>query len=275
MKELTRNNIEKSPVIANNEDEELEALLSYMQNYTIEFPSEDEIDATIEVLRQYVPIKNKKSKKVHQLIKVSTGEIIYMSKLYWIACTVLFLIGYWVSINKSDTYITIMALAPLPCILGIVEIFKGRDRGMLEIELSCKTSTAQIIISRILVIGIYSIFMNTALSLVLCIGSSNISLWKLSILWITPFTLVSAVSLWIAMKIKGEYTVSAILSVWSMVILFIYVNKRFINIIMQLNTAPYLVILSISILMLAIQIKELMNSYNNIFERGNQIEISA
>jgi len=274
MKKLPKNFNANSQLIPDNDDKAAEDILRYMQHYTIEFPSEEEIDLTIEVLRQYVPIKNERFTKFCQLISMAAGDITFISKIYWIFCTVIFLVGYFISINLINPYITIMALAPLPTILGIVEIFKGRDSGVLEMELSCKISAAQIMISRILVIGIYSIFMNTALSLALYMFRSNIDLWKLSVLWLTPFTLVSGVSLWIAMKIKGDYTVGSIVSIWSMVILYIYMNKEFVNTIMQLNTAIYMVILSISILMIVLQLKALLNRYNNIFERGNQIEIS-
>ncbi|MBZ9686911.1 hypothetical protein G9F72_011300 [Clostridium estertheticum] len=275
MKKLPKDFNAKSQVIPDNDDKAVEDLLRYMQHYTIELPSEEEIDVTIEVLRQYVPIKNERLTKFCQLIGMAAGEIAFISKIYWTFCTVLFLVGYFVSINQINPYITIMALAPLPSILGIVEVFKGRDSGVLEIELSCKISAIEIMLSRILVIGIYSIFMNTALSALLYMFRSNIDLWKLSVLWLTPFTLVSGVSLWIAMKIKGDYAVGAIVSVWSMVILYTYMNKELVNSIMQLNTAIYMIILSISILMLALQLKALINRYNNIFERGNQIEINA
>lgn len=257
------------------DDKTTEALITYLEQYTVEFPSEEEIDQSIEALRQYVPRKNESLKKFCELIRLAVGEITYISKIYWIACTILFLAGYLITINQIDPYITIMALAPLPCILGIVEIFKGRDKCMLEIELSCKISAVQLMISRILVIGVYSIFMNTALSIFICMFRSNIDLWKLSVLWLTPLTLVSGISLWIAMKIRGEYAVGVIVSVWLMVIFSTCFNKKFINNLVQFNTVSYLVILSISILMFMLQLKALMSKYNSIFERGNQIEISA
>ncbi len=275
MKKVPKNLIAKSQVIPDNDDKAVEELLTYMQNYTIELPGEEEIDATIEVLRQYVPIKNERFKKFCHIIRMAAGEITFISKIYWVFCTAIFIIGYFISINQIDPYITIMALAPLPSILGIVEVFKGRDSGVLEIELSCKISAIEIMLSRILVIGIYSIFMNTALSVVLYMFRSNIDLWKLSVLWLTPLTLVSGVSLWIAMKIKGDYAVAAIVSIWSMVILYMCIDKKFVNTIMQLDTVAYMVILSISTLMLVLQLKALHSRYNNIFERGNQIEISA
>ncbi|MBU3092638.1 hypothetical protein KPL35_11185 [Clostridium sp. CF011] len=275
MKKVPKNLIAKSQVIPDNDDKAVEELLTYMQNYTIELPGEEEIDATIEVLRQYVPIKNERFKKFCHIIRMAAGEITFISKIYWVFCTAIFIIGYFISINQIDPYITIMALAPLPSILGIVEVFKGRDSGVLEIELSCKISAIEIMLSRILVIGIYSIFMNTALSVVLYMFRSNIDLWKLSVLWLTPLTLVSGVSLWIAMKIKGDYAVAAIVSIWSMVILYMCIDKKFVNTIMQLDTVAYMVILSISTLMLVLQLKALQSRYNNIFERGNQIEISA
>ncbi|MBW9148865.1 hypothetical protein K2F40_07810 [Clostridium sp. CM028] len=275
MKKVPKNLIAKSQVIPDNDDKAVEELLTYMQNYTIELPGEEEIDATIEVLRQYVPIKNERFKKFCHIIRMAAGEITFISKIYWVFCTAIFIIGYFISINQIDPYITIMALAPLPSILGVVEVFKGRDSGVLEIELSCKISAIEIMLSRILVIGIYSIFMNTALSVVLYMFRSNIDLWKLSVLWLTPLTLVSGVSLWIAMKIKGDYAVAAIVSIWSMVILYMCIDKKFVNTIMQLDTVAYMVILSISTLMLVLQLKALQSRYNNIFERGNQIEISA
>lgn len=274
MKKVPKNLIANSQDIPNSDDKAVEELLTYMQNYTIELPGEEEIDATIEVLRQYVPIKNERFKKFCNIIRMAAGEITFISKIYWVFCTAIFIIGYFICINQIDPYITIMALAPLPSILGIVEVFKGRDSGVLEIELSCKISAIEIILSRILVIGIYSIFMNTALSVVLCMFRSNIDLWKLSVLWLTPLTLGSGVSLWIAMKIKGDYAVAAIVSIWSMVIIYMCIDKEFVNIIMQLDNVAYMVILSISTLMLVLQLKALRSKYNNIFERGNQIEIS-
>lgn len=268
MKKLPENNID-------NDDEALNNLLSYMQQYTVEFPSEEEIDETIEVLRQYVPRKNKPLKDFCNLAKTAAEEIAYINKAYWTICSLLFLAGYWFSINNTNSYITIMALAPLPFILGIVEIFKARDSGVLEIEMTCKISAYEIMLSKILVMGIYSIFMNTVLSSVLCMFNSNINLWKLSIMWLTPLTLVSGISLFIARNFKGDYTMAAIISTWSAIILYIYFNKKLLNYIVQLNIIVYLMILSIGVLILTLQIKALSNRYNNIFERRNEIEINA
>jgi len=254
-------------------DESVEDILNYLNQYTVEFPVEEEIDSTIDVLKQYMPNKNERMAKFCLLVRMAADEITFISKTYWIACTILFIIGYWTTMREIDNpYATIIVFAPLPFVLGILEIFKGRDNGMSEIELSCKISSSEIIISRIILIGIYSVLMNTALACLLYIFDNSIDFMRISVLWLSPFTFISGISLWVVMKIKGAYVVNVLISIWCILAYFAFTNDTVIKILLKLNNAVYLGIIFIGIILIAFQIKNSANRYNNIFERGNEIE---
>ncbi len=145
--------------------EEMEQVINTFDDYSIEYPTQNEIDQCIENLRIYIPKKKSLSEEFKKLLNRGQIEISYINKLYWIVSILIFLITFKLSINMSiNPYKVVMLISPIPLLLGFIEVFKGKENNMLELELSFKISGKETIISRIIIIGIFNIILNTAMS---------------------------------------------------------------------------------------------------------------
>ncbi|SHF80948.1 hypothetical protein SAMN02746089_02587 [Caldanaerobius fijiensis DSM 17918] len=262
----------------NNDDDlndEITCIEEILKNYVVPVPNEDAIGLTIEQLRQYVPQKKKlymtQWEKFMNLIHLSALDINFMSKSYWIISSIIFVLGYIIVTSaKHNPYISIMALSPFPFVLGIVEVFKGREQNVVEIELSCKITPQQIMLSKLIVIGFYNIILNTVLTLIFDSLYPEVILWKITLMWLTPLTVIGGITLWLANRIRGGYTVTVILGLWMSVILAIYTQPEVATKVMNINIAFYIAALIIGIVLTSVQIKNILNRY--YFERSEIYE---
>jgi hypothetical protein len=107
---------------------EFEEMEKELNHYLVKYPDEHKIDATIDTLRQYVPNKQNQSmyplERLWTLIKHSGTELSLISKSYWIASTILFILGYLITIYGAyNPILTLVILAPVPFIFGLLEEF--------------------------------------------------------------------------------------------------------------------------------------------------------
>lgn len=221
--------------------EEMKQFIDTFNDYSIEYPTENEIDQCVENLRVYVPKKKNLAQGFEKFLRRGQIEISYINKLYWIISIVTFLITFKWAINMNvDPYKVIMLISPIPLLLGLVEIFKGKENNMMELELSFKISGKEIVISRIIVIGIFNIILNTAISLILFKTGIDIQLLKINIFWIVPFIWINLISFIIAKKIRGYYVSLGAISFWFLLIYTLFQNKHFLENIMYVNTGVYI-----------------------------------
>lgn len=256
-------------------EEELDNLWSMMNSYTVELPSEKEIDKSINKLRKYVPDKKKEYHfidRFYYLIRKGMLEISFINKFFWVISSLLFVIGViWMYFNRNmNPYLITITLSPLPFTFGIVEIFKGRDRGMMEIEMSCKISYGEILLSKLTIIGFYNIILNTIFTLLLY-SISNFNFLRLTIMWFTPFTFISGISLWLAMKIKSSYTMTIIVSLWISLVIMIINTPLLLERLLLVNISAYVGISILGIIISLIQIKifidkNIINKERGLFE---------
>lgn len=254
---------------------EITELMDDLERYITPVPPQDEINMTIENLRQFVPQKkaNIKYKKLYELFKRATEEISFMSSTYWLVSLGIFIIGLYIIWSHKgyfnegyNTYTVSILLAPIPFIFGIMEVFRGREEGVIELELSCKISISEIILSRLIIICIYNILLNTLLSIILVYFNSTIIFWKITFMWLTPFTLVSSLGLFCASKIRGSYIVTIFTSVWLIMIISIVSLEKLMDRIMGFNILAYVVLSLIGIILIGLQIKEYGQRYFGFYE---------
>jgi len=255
-------------VIEDMDEKEIDNLFAQMGEYQISYPREEEINSTILTLNQYVPKKKKAPvrslDKFMELIDNAKGEVSFISNLYWLASIALFVLGFIVTFigREVSPYITLMMLAPIPFVLGILEVFKGREQGVMEIEMACKRSVPEIILARLTVIGIFNVLLNSILSIGFSFIDPNIILWRIVLTWLTPFTLVAGTSLWLAMKIRGGYLVSFLIAVWMAGMLFLLTLPNFLERMLTLNVAAYVVIIAIGITIIFGQISKIISRHS-------------
>lgn len=240
-------------------DKEIE---QFLEAYTIEYPTEEEIDKSIYIIKAYTPVKKNSILSIYKsfrpLLKRSSQDIANIHVWFWVANLALFLIGVGsVLFIKQNPYYLIMYLAPIPFLLGLIEAFKSKDANVLELEMSCKYSGQEVILSKLFLIGMYNILLNTAASVALYNLMPYLFLTKLLLYWITPFTFVMAMALMMAKKFRSGWLTSGFISAWSVACIVILQLTNMYTSLEMVNPFIYVGIITISIIVAIYEMKKL------------------
>ncbi|EJP6472157.1 hypothetical protein NHI66_001430 [Clostridium botulinum] len=229
-------------------NEEMEQFINVFNNYKIEYPVQDEIEQCIENLRIYVPKRKSLSEEFQKLLNRGQIEISYINKLYWILSILIFLITFKLSINMNvNPYKAVMLIGPIPLLLGFIEIFKGKENNMLELELSFKISGRELIVSRIIIIGIFNVILNTVISLMFFKTGLDIQLLKVNIFWMVPFVWVNFIAFIISKNIRSCYASLGAISFWILFVSTLFKSKYFVEKIMYMDIGVYIAIAIVGI----------------------------
>ena len=250
------------------EDEDFETLLeedlidieNFLDSYVVNKVDEEKIDLTIEILKQHMPnqevmvVKESNSlfNTIREKVSLVKFQVGMMNKLYFIASLVLILIGTISTIQLNlSIYLSASIIAPIPILLGIFEIIKGREENVWELELSYKYSLREIILSRLIIINIVSIITSIALSLTLNNAYSSINLLNMIGIWLIPIFIIGSISLIITSLYRSINSIALCISIWILGVMGIsmYENMGGIT---SINT---FVVLGLSSLILAISMK--------------------
>lgn len=257
----------------NNDKKPFDQIEQYLSSYQVPYPSENEISDTIETLRQYVPSKRKlfvsRYETLKRILMDTLITINFMSISYWVITFILYTIGYLSVVQfAQNPYKLSFVFAPIPITFGLIEVFRGREEGVTELELSCKISPQEMLITRILVIGIYTTILNASLcAFVFFQGQANIMLGRITLLWLTPMVLIGSLTLWFCSKIRGTYSVMLSLLCWSGASYVFVTNEGLFRNLLCLNPLYYLIPLCIGMGIFVKEIIRLKNRY--IFEGRN------
>lgn len=191
----------------------------YLDSYKVDFPNEDEMEASIEFIMAQVPVKERKSailaRKAKALVVNSSRELMNFSWLFWCLNGLFLLLGVICLLNvHSNPYMTVFALAPLPFFTGIFEILKSKDEGLVELELTLKYNAQQILTSRLLVVGLYNFAVNLVISAITVAVFPEVLFAKLFLAWTIPYVFVTGVAFFIALKTKGIVASGTIIAIW-------------------------------------------------------------
>lgn len=259
-------------------NEQNDNLKTELDQYIVEFPNEFEINTTIHSLRQYVPSKQTKIthffQRFSKLINHTKTEVFFMSKAYWFISIILFIIGYFITIlHAYNPIITLIFLAPLPFILGLFEVFKSRNQGLIEMEMACKFSAHEVMLARLLLVSLFNLTLNMLLTLAFSPYIMTTTLLHVTMLWLTPFTLSTAVMLWFSMHVRSTTLSLALIPLWGFFILSLYTDVKWQPYVFDMHIAIHLILIGIAIGLFFIQIKQLINKYS-IYEEVGIVEIS-
>lgn len=245
----------------NLEDEQFEELVeadlidieNFLDSYVVSRVDEEKIDSTIDILKAYMPKEEvqvikyeetflEKIKNNIDLVKFQFGLI---SKAYLIASLLLILVGTITTTKLSlSVYVSAYIVAPIPILLGIFEIIKGREENVWELELSYKYSLREIVLSRLIIINTLSILMSIIISIALNNTYSQINLFKMISIWLIPIFLVGSISLVITSMYRSINGIALCISIWILGAVSISVYEKMANI-TNINT---LMVLGISVI---------------------------
>jgi hypothetical protein len=179
-------------------DQELE---DWLDEFTIEYPSEEKIEQTIAMLHHYVPEK----KKVH-LFQQVYKEMLGVSLVFWISNLLYLAAGIgFIYLGSGNPYMTLFFLAPLPVLISLIDVFRGRDEGMIELELSFKHSPSQLILSKLASIGFFNLICNMLLIAVIGIFTEHFLLSLLLKYWAVPYMVSISFCLFLSIKFRAVF----------------------------------------------------------------------
>lgn len=257
-----------------NEDMEIDEAFKELErefnfsftDYDVPYPNEEQMMITIEQMHPLVLQRKKrwmaKKSGVSNVLEKSVYEIFYISPIFW-GINSLFLIIFVLaaSVGKENPYQLMIILAPLPMLTGLFEVLKNRHDGMEELERSFLFSFQEIILSRLLVTGAFNLIINIIVTAFLSFIYPEIELGKLFLSWVTPFTLITAISFVIVNRLRNTYMIT----VWNISWIgcgFIVVSF-FMDKLEDIPVSAYIVFIVVAILCI---IGRIMRIYKGDFE---------
>lgn len=215
-------------------EEDLKEIENFLDSYIVPEVNEYKIEATIDVLRDYMPVTERKHKvnlypNVRSSLELIKLNLTFVSKLYWFLSLLLVLLGTIITVKfEFNIYETAISIAPIPILLGVFELIKGRDESVWEIELSYKYSLREILLSKIIIIGVFSIGIGLIISILLTNTYSSVNILKMIVLWLIPIFLTSSVSLVIVSIYRSINSIAICISIW--ILSIILMNNIQLNI---------------------------------------------
>lgn len=260
------------------EDEQFEELLEedfldiedFLDSYVVREVEKERVESTIDILKTYMPkeevkvIKYKEtfSERIKNNIELVKFQLGLISKVYFVASLLLILVGTITTIKLNlSIYLSAAIIAPIPILLGIFEIIKGRDENVWELELSYKYSLREIIFSRLIIINSVSILISISMSVILNNTYSGINLLKMISIWLIPIFLIGSISLIISSFYRSINSIALCLAIWILGAMSISMYEKIADI-TYINT---FIVLGISVVFALVSMKLFYNkSINSI-----------
>jgi hypothetical protein len=231
-----------------------------LDEYDVEYPCESEMMMTIDAIRPYVPVKESKWKNRFEgmtpIMKQSIIVFFYLSPIFWFSNSLFLLIGLSaVLLSEINPYVILLLLGPIPTITGLLEVIKRMNAGMAELEMSFKYSLQQIVLSKMLVVGGFNLLINLFFT---CISFlyHDLLIWKLMLYWVTPFTVITAISFVIVSRYRKVYAVTAGLAIW-MVFGSLASRTNIIKKMESISPAVYIFVIFIAATVIIFQISKI------------------
>lgn len=206
-------------------DEDLKEIELFLDSYMVKKVDDEKIENTIDVLREYIPkqakegiaIKLKQSLigNIKSIINLAQFNISLVSKSYWIISLVLILLGV-IATKKFNfnIYSSAIIMSPIPVLLGIFELIKGKEENVWELELSYKYSLKETLLCKIVIILIFSILISLIMTATLYNTNCEISLLKMIKLSLIPMFVTSAISLIIVSLYRNSNSIGVCVAIW-------------------------------------------------------------
>lgn len=206
-------------------DEDLKEIELFLDSYMVKKVDDQKIENTIDVLREYIPkqaeegiaIKLKQSLigNIKSIINLAQFNISLVSKSYWIISLVLILLGV-IATKKFNfnIYSSAIIMSPIPILLGIFELIKGKEENVWELELSYKYSLKETLLCKIVIILIFSILISLIMTVTLYNTNCEISLLKMIKLSLIPMFVTSAISLVIVSLYRNSNSIGVCVAIW-------------------------------------------------------------
>lgn len=206
-------------------EEDLLDIESFLDSYVVKKVDEEKIDLTVETLRRYMPqnvgedlVVSKKTcllNKIKANSEVLKMQFMLFNKMYIIGSLILTL-GALIGTMKYNLnpYLSSYTIAPIPVLLGLVELLRGKEEGVWELELSYRYSFREIVFAKLIIIGITSIGISLFMSFILANTYSEVNLLKIINTSLIPICFISTVSLITASIYRSMNSIALSTGIW-------------------------------------------------------------
>ncbi|REK76949.1 hypothetical protein [Paenibacillus paeoniae] len=252
---------------------EFEHIISQLQHFEVKYPDESEVARTVEAVQRHMA-QSRAGKvrtvgiRIRELHSLALSEITFMNPMYWITCLALYVAGVLLILGGLNATFIITAIAPMPFLLGLMEVFKGRDSRMMELEASCKFNAVQIILVRLWIVTVYSVLVNSILSLLFTPNGGELLLKDVTLLWLTPLSLTSGLALTMAVSFRSSRVVITFLPMWLVACLAIQTLPSLKAYLEAVQPAAQLALVALGLVFTAIQTWRAAVRSNSYFERN-------
>ncbi|MCL6627400.1 MAG: hypothetical protein K6T68_12540 [Alicyclobacillus shizuokensis] len=247
----------------NDDVADFELLTRALDHYTVDFPPEEvvqnTIDRTIRALPRVRHAPRDWASMAWSLRKLSV-QTAYLGPWFWLASLLLFTVGYLAVVKSAlNPYQAVLLLAPIPCILGVVELLKGVDNGMVEIELACKMSWPEVLMTRMVVIGVYNVVLDSLISLAVS-WTAGSDLWRVVFFWLVPFTWMSSLMLFLTARFRGRVVAPVVLCAWGLAVGSVFTSHQVLPWLLSLNAGLFVLLACVGSALLGWQTRCLYQS---------------
>lgn len=219
-------------------DEEFLDIENFLNSYIVKEVNEENIDLTIDELRNYMPQNKNENVDLYSKVRTSIGllkmQFKIFNKLYLIASMMLVLCGVIGTIKLNlNPYLCAYTVSPIPILIGLAEILRGKEENMWELELSYKYSFREILFAKLVIISTTAIVLSLLTSLILTGTYSEVSLLKIINICLIPTCFISLISLILASIYRGMNSIVLSTSIW--IVVSNMVDKNTINYIVNVK----------------------------------------
>jgi|GEM_PF-4574944 len=283
---------------------DVEALAVLLDEYTVEFPPEEVLQRAVETTLDYLPrpestptmeqlvterVRSPQTVTPPTLVNVSASlssasqtwwigvrrqiqifrvQTQYMANWFWPLSILLFACGFWATVHHgANPYKTMLFLAPMPFALGVMELMRDVDVGMAEIELTCRISLPQMLMSRTVLLGLYNVILNAAISVALYVAF-GVDFWRVVLLWLVPFTYMAAVMLFLATKVRSRLLAPFSMLMWGGGVLIALANPNLLPQLLAWSETWLVGLAAMGLLLASLQMMRL----HRMLERGTIFE---
>jgi hypothetical protein len=227
-------------------DEEFLDIENFLNSYIVKDVNEENIDSTIDKLRNYMPQNKNENVDLYSKVRTSIGllkmQFKIFNKLYLIASMMFVLCGVIGTIKLNlNPYLCAYTVSPIPILIGLAEILRGKEENMWELELSYKYSFREILFAKLVIISTTAIALSLATSLILTGTYSEVSLLKIINICLIPTCFISLISLILASIYRGMNSIVLSTSIW--IVVSNMVDKNTINYIVNINNYKLFLVL--------------------------------
>ena len=159
----------------------------------------------------------------------------------------------------------VIGFAPLPLLLGLLEVFHGADEGMGEIESACRYSPARVMSARMLIVGLLS----GAIAAALGTASGITRGWLAAGVVVVPFCVSAALGLVLSAVLRGRASSAQVALAIALVngAAAAMVNETVNNPLLAIPPAGWALAMAASALALAVALKTVFSGHSKLMER--------